>query len=264
MKIENDKYYTNNDLAKYCIGKAYEIIGKENISQVIEPSAGNGSFSNQISDCIAYDIQPEHENIIKQDYLTLDKDYKKGSLIIGNPPYGTRNTLSVQFYKKSIKIGDYIAFILPISQLNNNQQMYEFDLIYSEDLKKQIYSDKKIHCCFNIYKRNSNGLNKKPNNKLKDIMIKEYRRGGQTIPNDFEYDVRICSWGNPVGKQVDYAEQYSTEFCIKIYNEKYKEDVLNLLKNTVWEKIYLTVTHAGKLNQWQVYKYIKEQIQGIS
>lgn len=28
----------------------------------------------------------------------------------------------------------YIAFIQPISQLNNNLQMYEFDLIYSEDL----------------------------------------------------------------------------------------------------------------------------------
>ena len=56
-KIENDKYYTPVDLAKYCIGKTFEIIGKENITDIIEPSAGNGSFSNQL-DCTAYDLYP--------------------------------------------------------------------------------------------------------------------------------------------------------------------------------------------------------------
>ena len=131
------------------------------------------------------------------------------------------------------------------------------------------YSNVNIHCCFNIYKRNESGLNKKPNYKLKDVKIVEYRRGSEKRSNhvnkeDFDYDIRICSWGNPVGKEVDYEEQYSTEFCIKIYNEQYKKQVINLLKNTVWEKIYLTVTHAGKLNQWQVYKYIKENIEGIA
>ena len=29
MKIDNDKYYTPIDLAKYCIDKTFEIIGKE-------------------------------------------------------------------------------------------------------------------------------------------------------------------------------------------------------------------------------------------
>ena len=66
-KIINDKYYTPIDLAKYCIDKTYEIIGKENITEIIEPSAGNGSFSNQLN-CIAYDIEPECDGIIKQDF----------------------------------------------------------------------------------------------------------------------------------------------------------------------------------------------------
>jgi predicted RNA methylase len=67
-KINLDKYYTPVELAKYCIDKTYEIIGKENITEIIEPSAGNGSFSLQIPNCIAYDIEPEHESIIKQDF----------------------------------------------------------------------------------------------------------------------------------------------------------------------------------------------------
>ena len=136
MKIDNDKYYTPVDLAKYCIDKTFEIIGKENITDIIEPSAGNGSFSNQL-DCTAYDLYPEGDNIIKQDYSKLDLPYKKGRLIIGNPPYGRCLNLAQKFYKKSIKLGDYIAFILPISQLNNSNSMYEFDLIYSEDLGKK-------------------------------------------------------------------------------------------------------------------------------
>ena len=138
-KIELDKYYTPDDLAKYCIDKTFIIIGKENITDIIEPSAGNGSFSNQL-DCTAYDLYPEGNNIIKQDYLKLDLPYKEGRLIIGNPPYGRANNLSVQFYKQAIKQGDYISFILPISQLNNNQKMYEFDLISNTDWKKYLGS----------------------------------------------------------------------------------------------------------------------------
>jgi len=67
---------------------------------------------------------------IKQDFLTVKLEYKKGRCIIGNPPFGERNALSVKFYNKSVEIGDYISFILPISQWNNNMQMYKFDLIY--------------------------------------------------------------------------------------------------------------------------------------
>ena len=262
-KIENDKYYTPVDLAKYCIDKTFKIIGKENITDIIEPSAGNGSFSNQL-DCTAYDLYPEGDNIIKQDYLKLDLPYKKGRLTIGNPPYGIKNTLSVKFYKKAVELGDYIAFILPITQLNNNQQMYEFDLIYSVDLGNQLYSNIKLHCCFNIYKRNPNGLNKKPNYKLKDVEIKEYRRGkgGWTIPSDYNYDIAICGWGN-VGDKVEYTGQYVKELYIKIKNAKYKQEVIDLINNTDWEKYLSSITRAKSLNQWQIYKYIKEQIPEI-
>ena len=91
-KIVNDKYYTPKDLAKRLIDKTYEIIGEENISETIEPSAGSGSFSDQIyhNVCFAYDIEPEAEGIIKQDFLTLDCGYLEGRLTIGNPPFGTK------------------------------------------------------------------------------------------------------------------------------------------------------------------------------
>ena len=258
-KIKNDKYYTSPDLAKYVVNKTKEIIGEENITEYIEPSGGNGVFLDYLPQgTYSCDIEPEDNRIVKQDYLELDLEYKKGRCIIGNPPFGNRNTLSVQFYKKSIQLGDYIVFILPISQLNNNQQMYEFDLVHSEDLGKQNYTDRQIHCCLNIYKRPTNGLNEKPNCKLKDIIVYEKRRTGMdTTPKN--YDMAICGWGASIGKEIKFEGQYANEKYIVVVNKLYLEKIVSLLKCVDWVKEY-NMTATPALYQWQIYKYHKEQI----
>ena len=258
-KIQNDKYYTSPELAKYCVEKTKEIIGEDNITEYIEPSAGSGVFLDYFDKpYLAYDIEPEDERIIKQDWLTVDLDYKQGRCVIGNPPYGDRNTLSVQFYKKSVNLCDYIAFILPISQWNNNQQMYEFDLIYSENLGKREYSDRTVHCCFNIYKRNNNGLNQKPKYKLQDISIKEFRSKENALNNTEEFDIRICFWGAATGKIIGKG-QYSHEMGIKIHNQLLRDRIISIFENTNWKDVYY-MTSTPALYQWQIYKYLKEQI----
>ena len=47
-KIPNDKYYTSPELAEYCVNKTKEIIGDENITEYLEPSAGSGVFLNYL------------------------------------------------------------------------------------------------------------------------------------------------------------------------------------------------------------------------
>ena len=259
MKIDNDKYYTPVDLAKYCIDKTFEIIGKENITDIIEPSAGNGSFSNQIK-CIAYDLLPESKDIIQQDYLTLNETYKKGRLIIGNPPYGRCLNLAQKFYKKSVELGDYIAFILPISQLNNSNSMYEFDLIYSEDIGKREYSGVKLHCCFNIYKRPKNGLNKPKIKRLKDISI--YRQDSKGY-KDKDFDIRMCYWGNgSAGKILKDDEHYSAEYKIKIHNNELKNEIVRVLNEVDWKQ---ELNHIAmlKIQQFHIYELLKREIPEI-
>lgn len=269
-KIKNDKYYTPKELAKYVVDKTIEIIGEENITEYIEPSAGAGVFLEFLDKpYLAYDIEPEGESIAKQDYLELELElgYKKGRCVIGNPPYGNKNTLSVQFYKKSIELGDYISFILPISQLNNNQQMYHFDLIHSEDLGKRKYTDRELQCCLNIFRRNKSGeLNKKPNYKLLDIKIVENRRSGRQIKNMDDYDIGICSFGSGIiGKIPKEKGQYAKEFYFKIYNESLKDEIIELITTTNWElDVCNGISGQTNLAQWQVYKYIKEQIPEIN
>jgi len=268
-KIINDKYYTPPELAQYIINKTKEIIGEENIFEYLEPSAGAGVFLDYLDKpFLAYDIEPEDDRIEKCDYLSLDLEYKKGRCVIGNPPYGRTMNLAVQFFKKSIMLGDYISFILPISQLNNNYRVYEFDLIHSENLGKRKYSDKEVYCCLNIYKRPKNKLNNKPLYDLKEMEIKEGIRGSEKRQRiikkeEFNYDIAICAWGSACGKELDFEGQYAQEFYVKVHNQNYKEKVVDLIKNTIWKEVFPMLLESNKLQKWRVYKYIKEQIPEI-
>lgn len=263
-KINNDKYYTPVELAKYCIDKTYEIIGEENISEVIEPSAGNGSFALQIpSVCWAYDIEPEHESIIKADFLQQDIKYLWGRLTIGNPPYGRCLSLAHKFFKKAIEIGDYVAFILPISQLNNTNMFYEFDLIHSEDLGLQKYTDRQLHCCFNIYRQPESGeFNKKKSNKLKDLTI--VRQDSKNYNNIIDFDLRMCYWGDgTAGKILSENESYSGEYKIIIHNEKLKNKIISVLKNTNWKE-EIDAIAMRRIKQYQIYDVLKKYIPEIA
>lgn len=71
MKINLDKYYTPVKLANYCYDKVIELIGEENITEIVEPSVGDGSFFNhpitKRKPITGIDIEPEIyvENVIK-------------------------------------------------------------------------------------------------------------------------------------------------------------------------------------------------------
>lgn len=263
-RLHLDQYYTPTSVAVYCIETAYKVIGKENITSIIEPSAGEGSFSNNIDGCEAYDLEPKTDGVVQADFLLLDIEYKKGRLVIGNPPFGSRGNLMQKFCKKSFAIADYVAFILPINQMNNVVSIYEFDLIHSEDLGEKDYSGKNVHCCFNIYKRPVNGLNSKPNYKTEVIEVIEVR---EVIKNqnpkrskelgDFQYDIAICAWG-VIGKQCSVG-QYAKTFYIKI-NDKHNFDYYkDLILHANWCELY-KMTGTPNLLQWQVYKYVKDNM----
>lgn len=239
MKIIDDKYYTPIELANYCIDKVLEIISLQNIKYTIEPSCGDGSFFHhkKLSIQTGIDIDPKISGsiITKGDYLSINFERKDGILVIGNPPYGSRMNLAQKFFKHSTIFAEWIAFILPISQLNNTHSLYEFDLIHSEDLGVQDYSGRKLHCCFNIYQRPKNGRSNKPKpSKLQWVKMKRNDAKGY---EDFEYDVRMCLWGDgSAGKILTNDEKYSAELKIKIANDcPHKEDVINFIKTFDWK-----------------------------
>ena len=266
-KLDLDKYYTSYDDMEYCVNKAWDIL-RENgyeISEFLEPSAGAGVFSNYLVtsglDVIAIDIEPEGENIIKANFLEYPLEHVKNRCVIGNPPYGSKLSLANKFFKKSIEICDYIVFILPISQLNNTQTFYQFDLLYSEDLGELLFSgSRRVHCCLNVYVRPKGGLNKKKTNKLKDITI--VRQDSKKY-NDFEYDIRMCHLGDgTAGKILKEDEHYSGEYKIKIHNKELKDEIIKVLSNINW-KSELNSTAMCSIRQYHIIDILKKNIKDI-
>ena len=164
-----DKYYTNPAIVKKCIDavKKYIQITKDDL--IIEPSAGNGSFIDSIKTLcpnhIFYDLEPEHDEIIKQDYLRFEYDQKYRKVhVIGNPPFGRQSSLAVKFIKKSTTYCDSLSFILPKSFKKDSRKKYfplDFHLIFDFDLPANSFIvDGKEHdvpCVFQIWvKKNYN------------------------------------------------------------------------------------------------------------
>ena len=248
--IELDKFYTPKETVKKCIDLFWNTFF--GVTEIIEPSAGNGSFSLQIPNCIAYDLEPEHESIIKQDFLQLDLPYKQGRAFIGNPPFGDRNNLSRSFYKHACKMGDMIAFILPISQLDNTDSFYLFDLVKSVDLGVLEYSGMKVHCCFNLYHRPKNGkLNKKPEYKVDWMKIhRDDEKGYENI----NYDLCITRRGD-LGKE-RFENINSSSFKIILKDKSMIDFVRNTIISFDWHnyKIHQSAPCMSKNDIYRLFK----------
>ncbi|WP_455619619.1 hypothetical protein [Eisenbergiella sp.] len=259
-RIENDKYYTPPELAKQCIEKAFSKIGRDHITRTIEPSAGDGSFSHQLNGCIAIDIDPGADDIIQADFLKTSLKYIPGTLVIGNPPFGDFLSKAQRFFKKSTEIADYIAFILPISQLNNTSSMYQFDLIDSTDLGVHTYTERPLHCCFNIYQRPANGVNKKRMSRLHDItIIREDQPGFEAA----EYDLRMCYWGDATaGKILKPSEQYAAVYKIIINNRQLHNEIMDALTSADWKE-RLNCIAARKIQKFHIVELLKEKVPEI-
>ena len=163
-----DKFYTKDDIVKFCLDIVSEKISINKNDLIIEPSAGNGSFINGIEKLSNYfkfyDIEPEHEKITKQDYLLYDYQEDKGNFnkihIIGNPPFGRQSSLTIQFIKKSCAFCDTISFILPKSFKKDSLQKFfplHFHLLYQSDLPNNSFlvngSEHNVPCIFQIWEK---------------------------------------------------------------------------------------------------------------
>jgi predicted RNA methylase len=161
-----DKYYTKQIIVNQCIELVKKYINIKNDDLIIEPSAGNGAFIEKIkllsSNYKFYDLEPENDAIIKQDFLTFDYDNiklnNKTIHIIGNPPFGRQSSLAIKFIKKCCEFASSISFILPKSFkkdsmkkcfANNFHLIFEIDLIDNAFLVNNTESN--VPCIFQIW-----------------------------------------------------------------------------------------------------------------
>ena len=159
-----DKFYTKPEIAKKCFDLIKSQIKEKDL--IIEPSAGNGAFIKYIiankNNYLFYDIKPENDKIIKQNYLKLNTTIfmkRKNKIhVIGNPPFGRQSSFAIKFIKKSAEFADTISFILPKSFKKTsmiNKIPLNFHLFLQKDLPKNSFLKEGIEydvpCVFQIW-----------------------------------------------------------------------------------------------------------------
>jgi hypothetical protein len=207
-----DKFYTKKDISNKCIGEVDKQIKINNFDLVIEPSAGNGSFYDQIihNNKLGIDISPDNNQIIKKDFLTYTPDNKfKNILVIGNPPFGKVSSLAVKFFNHSAEWANAIAFIIPKTFRRisvQNQLNLNFHLLHDIDIPNSPCSFEppmSVKCCFQIWIRK---------NDKRDIIIlptthKDWdflpfgpidKKGQPTPPNNADFALR--AYGGKCGE----------------------------------------------------------------
>ena len=173
-----DKFYTKDTVVDLCLNllKKYIVI---NDDLVVEPSAGNGSFITGIKELTSnfrfYDLEPNNDEIIKQDYLLYDYASIKEAFtkihVIGNPPFGRQSSLAIKFIKKSCEFCDSVSFILPKSFKKDSLKKsfpLNFHLIFEIDLPDNSFLvdgvEHDVPCIFQIWEKKT--TNRVVNEKL--------------------------------------------------------------------------------------------------
>jgi len=162
-----DKFYTKKETVDYIIELFKEYIAPTNDDLIIEPSAGNGAFINAIKSLKCnhefYDLEPEHNEIIKQDYLLYNTNTNTNTNsqkihILGNPPFGRQSSLAIKFIKKSCHFCSSISFILPKSFKKDSLKKTfppNFHLLYEIDLPEKSFlvntKEHDVPCIFQIW-----------------------------------------------------------------------------------------------------------------
>jgi hypothetical protein len=165
----SDKFYTNPDISKKYIEVVCALYPSPNWDAVIEPSAGNGSFLDQLpynkKITIGIDIEPDTErpDILKQDFLLYRPEYweknKRRVLVIGNPPFGRGSSMAVKFFNKAAEYATVIAFIVPRTFRRisvQNRLCDRFRLLHDEDVPMSPCSftpAMMAKCCFQVWEK---------------------------------------------------------------------------------------------------------------
>jgi predicted RNA methylase len=117
-KHQLDKFYTKKEVVEACLNT----LDLNSYLRIIEPSAGAGAFSNFLKQnlnlsVLAFDVAPEHPNILKQDWFDYATNTPSPTLVVGNPPFGQQCSLALRFINHAFEVvgAQTVAFILPRS-----------------------------------------------------------------------------------------------------------------------------------------------------
>lgn len=234
-----DAFYTKPAIASDCVHLLKQHINLDSFKTIIEPSAGNGSFSNLFKDddrLQSYDIYPNHNSITKADFLSVDLFLEGSTLVIGNPPFGRQSMLLKQFIKRccnQIK-AECIAFILPLSFSNQyNQRVFplSYHLTFEYPLPKESFTvngiSHHVPTVFQIW------VKKETNRSIKPFTPAV---GFHYVKSGDECDFAICRQGSKKKRKLKldteglidsthFFIKFDVDICMKEFEEHFNNHV---------------------------------------
>lgn len=262
-----NKYYTKEATAKLCYDSLLSTLKdlNYNLNNIlfIEPAAGSGVFLNLISySKIGFDIDPNDSirQIIKADFLNdnihsflNDFSFNQQSneiVCLGNPPFGVKSHLAIEFINRSLEFGNIVAFILPIqfrkwsaqAHINKNAHLI-VDLDLNENIFEIMDRDYNLRCCFQIWTKNETSypdlrITQKPLKRHPDFEMYQYNRTEDTKKYfDYHWDFAVPRQGYQDYETKKYHKDECNEKCQWIFFKAKNEAILNKLKNLDFVKL---------------------------
>jgi predicted RNA methylase len=251
----SDKFYTNSSTVEICLNTIKQYLHISPNDLIIEPSAGNGAFIRGIKTLSNhyrfYDLEPEHEDVIQQDYLKLDSKklleshklsvaFTENSAIvsscnvIGNPPFGRQSSLAIKFIKKSCEFCDSVSFILPKSFKKESLRKsfpLNFHLIVEIDLPKDSFlvngQEYNVDTVFQIWAKKDH---------LREVVETVEPANFKFVKISENPDISFRRVGVYAGKiDIDIVKSEQSHYFIKFTNDKSINDNLEALKQVRFE-----------------------------
>ena len=265
---EKDQYYTKSEIAEKCFLKFKEISSNLNIDldnyYFIEPSAGNGRFYELLPENkrIGIDIDPKAKGIIKHDYLKWFPNKEGKYIVIGNPPFGLRGHLALQFINHSYEFADVIAFILP--QLFNSdgkgstmKRVVGYKLAYTETLDPNSFEypngeEIEIHTIFQVWTKINTDKIALPEKQTCSQFITVYSLSDGGKPSNTrnkemieKCDIYLPSTTYSGMKAYDSFEKLPHRRGYGVVINKNKKEIKKLLKENNWNKTAFSSSNSA-------------------
>jgi hypothetical protein len=261
--VMKDQFFTPEIIARKCWNTFLEKV-KIKIDEYvfIEPSAGEGTFLRILpKGSIGIDIEPRSEGILQCDYLNWKPNEGTKYIVFGNPPFGLRGHLALNFLNHS-KFAEYVCFILP--------QLFESDgkgspLTRVEKLKL-IFSEKvsgffstpekdeiKVNGVFQIWTKEQivspYFLKKERQNKVKVYSLSDGGTASSTrnknMINNCDFYVPSTCFGKDKMKMYNSFEELPGRKGYGVVFLQDKDTLLKRAQNIEWSNVSFLSTNSA-------------------